>query len=73
MKDNLKNYTKQWDMISTNSLLRLLGYLTHSFPMHRKVFWCFQEVEQGWSGNKWFNAENELKLAADLWEEVLNN
>ena len=41
--------------------------------MLRKGFWYFQEVEQGWIGNQWFNAENELNLAADLWEEVLNN
>ena len=29
-------------------------YLTDLFPMHSKVFWCFQVVEKGCVGNKWF-------------------
>ena len=27
--------------------------LTHLFPMHRKVFWCFQGIEKGCIGNEW--------------------
>ena len=30
--------------------------LTHSLPMHRKVFWCFHGVEKGYIGNEWVKA-----------------
>ena len=29
--------------------------LAHSFPVYRKVFWCFQGVEKGCIGSEWVN------------------
>ena len=36
--------------------------LTHSFPMHCKVFWCLQRVEKGCIGNEWVNQQSAFEI-----------
>ena len=44
--------TKICQSMENNQKLKVMK-LTHSFPMHRKVFRCFQGVEKGCIGNTW--------------------
>ena len=43
----------------------IISLLTHLFPMHRKVFWCFQGVEKGWIGNKLVKISNNSTFLCD--------
>ena len=62
-----------------NKTKTLHTVLTHSFSMHHfstlwkhpknlTVFWCFQGVEKGCTGNEWVNANS-----SELWALLLQN